>query len=122
MARLPTLQMRDAPPRVVWALEQAGIHPLLARLFAGRGVRAADELDDGLGRLLAPDGLHGADAAARFLADAIGARKRLCIVADYDCDGATGRAPSRCAALPCSARRPRRCTTWCRIARCTATA
>ena len=89
MARLPTLQMRDAPPRVVWALEQAGIHPLLARLFAGRGVRAADELDDGLGRLLAPDGLHGADAAARFLADAIGARKRLCIVADYDCDGAT---------------------------------
>ena len=89
MARLPTLQMRDAPPRVVWALEQAGIHPLLARLFAGRGVRAADELDDGLGRLLAPDGLHGADAAARFLAYAIGARKRLCIVADYDCDGAT---------------------------------
>jgi len=33
--------------------------------------------------------LHGAAAAARFLADAIRAGKRLCIVADYDCDGAT---------------------------------
>jgi single-stranded-DNA-specific exonuclease len=81
--------MRDAPPRAVWALEQAGVHPLLARLFAARGVRAADELDDGLARLLAPAGLHGADAAARFLADTIAAGKRICIVADYDCDGAT---------------------------------
>ena len=88
-ARLPSLMARDAPPRVVWALEQAGVHPLLARLFAGRGVRVADELDDGLARLLAPADLHGAEAAARFLADAIGAGKRLCIVADYDCDGAT---------------------------------
>jgi len=88
-AARPTLRMRDAPPRAVWALEQAGVHPLLARLFAARGVRAADELDDGLARLLAPADLHGADAAARFLADAIAARRRICIVADYDCDGAT---------------------------------
>ena len=85
----PSLILRDAPPRVVWALEQAGVHPLLARLYAGRGVRSVDELDDGLARLLDPAGLHGAAAAARFLADAIGAAKRLCIVADYDCDGAT---------------------------------
>jgi len=88
-AARPTLRMRDAPPRAVWALEQAGVHPLLARLFAARGVRAADELDDGLARLLAPADLHGADAAARFLADAIAARRHICIVADYDCDGAT---------------------------------
>ncbi len=85
----PALVQRDAPPRAVWALEQAGVHPLLARLFAARGVRAADELDDGLGRLLVPADLRGADDAARFLADAIAAGKRLCIVADYDCDGAT---------------------------------
>ena len=85
----PTLRLRDAPPRIVWALEQAGVHPLLARLFAARGVRSADELDDAVTRLLAPADLHGAAAAARFLADAIAARKRLCVVADYDCDGAT---------------------------------
>ncbi len=83
------ITLRDAPPRAVWALEQAGVHPLLARLFAGRGVRAMEELDDGLARLLPPADLLGAQAAARFLADAIAAGKRLCVVADYDCDGAT---------------------------------
>jgi single-stranded-DNA-specific exonuclease len=45
---------RDIPPRTAWALEQAGVHPLLARLFAARGVRAKDELDDGLALLLPP--------------------------------------------------------------------
>jgi len=85
----PQIKLREAPPRTVWALEQAGVHPLLARLFAARGVRGIDELDDGLVRLLPPTGLLGTQAAARFLADAIAQGKRLCVVADYDCDGAT---------------------------------
>jgi single-stranded-DNA-specific exonuclease len=83
------LVTRDVPPRTAWALEQAGLHPLLARLFAARGVRGADELDDALARLLPPAGLRGADDAAVLLADAIGAGSRICVVADYDCDGAT---------------------------------
>jgi single-stranded-DNA-specific exonuclease len=89
MATSPRLARRDAPPRAVWALEQAGVHPLLARLFAARGVRTHEELDDGLPRLLPPSGLRGTQEAARFLADAIAAGKKLCVVADYDCDGAT---------------------------------
>ncbi|NMM84973.1 single-stranded-DNA-specific exonuclease RecJ [Rhodococcus sp. SRB_17] len=80
---------RDIPPRAAWALEQAGVHPLLARLYAARGVTAKDELDDGLARLLPPAGLKGIADAARLLADAIAQQQRLCIVADYDCDGAT---------------------------------
>lgn len=80
---------RDVPPRAAWALEQAGIHPLLARLYAARGVLGKDELDNGLGRLLPPATLKGAQDAAILLADAIAAQRRLCIVADYDCDGAT---------------------------------
>ena len=80
---------RDIPPRSVWALEQAGVHPLLARLYAARGVMGKDELDDGLSRLLPPDTLRGTREAAVLLADAIAADRRLCIVADYDCDGAT---------------------------------
>ncbi|MES2480363.1 MAG: single-stranded-DNA-specific exonuclease RecJ [Pseudomonadota bacterium] len=83
------LLTRDVNPRTAWALEQAGVHPLLARLFAARGVSHKDELDDGLARLLPPSGLKGAQQAAVLLADAIAAGKRLCIVADYDCDGAT---------------------------------
>ncbi len=80
---------RDVPPRAAWALEQGGVHPLLARLYAARGVLGMEELDDGLARLLPPTGMKGLAQAAVLLADAIAAQKKLCIVADYDCDGAT---------------------------------
>ncbi len=83
------IQVRDVPPRSVWALQQAGIHPLLAQLYAARGVHAAEELDDGLARLLPPESLLGARAAACLLADTIATDKKICVVADYDCDGAT---------------------------------
>ena len=83
------IQVRDVPPRSAWALRQAGIHPLLAQLYAARGVHAIEELDDGLVRLLPPSSLKGAAEAARLLADAMAADQKICIVADYDCDGAT---------------------------------
>ncbi len=80
---------RDIPPRAAWALEQAGVHPLLAKLYAARGLSNKEELDDGLAKLLPPNGMKGCLEAAVLLADAIAANKKLCIVADYDCDGAT---------------------------------
>jgi single-stranded-DNA-specific exonuclease len=80
---------RDIPPRAAWTLEQGGVHPLLAQLYAARGVLAMEELDNGLARLAPPSGMKGAAQAAVLLADAIAAGKKLCIVADYDCDGAT---------------------------------
>ncbi|HPB91151.1 MAG TPA: single-stranded-DNA-specific exonuclease RecJ [Rugosibacter sp.] len=83
------IQSRNVPPRAAWALQEAGVHPLLSRLYAARGVRAMDELDTRSAALLPPDQLKGATAAASLLADAIAAKKRLLIVADYDCDGAT---------------------------------
>ena len=83
------IEQRDVPPRVSYALEQAGVHPLLARLFAARGVREASELDDALAHLLPPATMLGTAQAAALLADAVAQRRRICIVADYDCDGAT---------------------------------
>ena len=80
---------REIPPRSVWALEQAGVHPLLAQLYAARGVIRPEELDNALTKLLPPSGLKGITEAAALLADAIATNERLCIVADYDCDGAT---------------------------------
>ncbi len=85
----PRLHVRDVPPRTAFALEQAGIHPLLARLFAARGVRSADELDDTMAHLLPPATLRGSAEAGRLLADAIDRERRIVVVADYDCDGAT---------------------------------
>ena len=80
---------RDVPPRARWALEQGGLHPLLAQLYAARGVIQPSELDDALTHLLPPAALRGTGEAARLLADAMAADKSICIVADYDCDGAT---------------------------------
>ncbi len=80
---------RQALPRAAWALEQGGVHPLLAQLFAARGIQSHDELDDSLAKLLPPSTLKGAQQAAVLLADAIATNQRLCVVADYDCDGAT---------------------------------
>jgi single-stranded-DNA-specific exonuclease len=71
------------------ALAGAGVHPLLARLFAARGVQAARHLDCALQSLHPPSELKNAEAAAALLADHIAAGRRLLIVADYDCDGAT---------------------------------
>ncbi len=80
---------REVPPRAAWALEQSGLHPLLARLYAARGITQREQLDDALAQLLPPSSMKGADEAARALADAMAAKRSICIVADYDCDGAT---------------------------------
>jgi single-stranded-DNA-specific exonuclease len=80
---------REVAPRRSWQLEQQGLHPLLARIYAARGVESAAELGYELKSLLPPASLtHAADAAV-LLADAIEAEARILIVADYDCDGAT---------------------------------
>ncbi len=80
---------REIPDATVQTLVQSGINPLLARLYVARGVQSMDELDTGLGKLLPPSGLRGIQEAACLLADAIAQQRRICIVADYDCDGAT---------------------------------
>jgi single-stranded-DNA-specific exonuclease len=80
---------RRVPLAARQALAGAGVHPLLARLFAARGVQAPRELDCGLASLIPPGELKNVDAAAALLADHIAAGRRLLIVADYDCDGAT---------------------------------
>ena len=72
---------RDIPPRTAWALEQAGVHPLLARLYAARGVHSKDELDDGLARLLPPASMKGVDAAARLFTSGSLAGKKVVITA-----------------------------------------
>jgi len=71
------------------ALVAAGIAPVLARVYAARGVREASELDFELARLPPWTTLKGIDAAAARLAHAIDRHEPLLIVADYDADGAT---------------------------------
>src|SRR5690606_6032778 len=89
MVVVPKLSTRQADQDAAKALEAAGIHPLLCRLWAARGVRAADETALKWAALIPPTRLTHVDTAAGLLADAIQAGQRLLIIADYDCDGAT---------------------------------
>lgn len=86
MTRITT---RNVDPRDVDQLIHDGIHPVLARVYAARGLTDLKDLSSELGALIAPTGLLHIDAAACYLADAIAAGKSMVIVADYDCDGAT---------------------------------
>ncbi len=83
------IAVRPVSLRVHDQLVREGLHPVLARVCAARGIRWRRELEDALSGLLPPSGLLGAERAAALLADAIAAGKRMLIVADYDCDGAT---------------------------------
>lgn len=73
-------------------LEDADLHPLLARVYRNRGVASAGELSLELAELLPPDALKGADRAAALLAEALAADRRILVVGDFDADGATSTA------------------------------
>ena len=84
----PLIETRDVPPRTAFALEQAGVHPLLARLFAARGVtRAENSTTRWAPAAAGHPARHAAAAACSPMPSP--QQHRICIVADYDCDGAT---------------------------------
>jgi single-stranded-DNA-specific exonuclease len=89
MTPQPHIVQREARADAIEALIAGGCHPLLARIYAGRGIVETAELDHGFERLHPPDTMRNLRDMARLLADAIAARARLLIVADYDADGAT---------------------------------
>ncbi len=86
---MPVITTRSCPADACAALELAGLAPTWARLYAARGVAHPNEVAHRLPQLLPPSGLLHIERAAALLADAIDAKKRLLIIADYDADGAT---------------------------------
>lgn len=84
-------------PVVVRRAAQAGIpaglskiDPLLARLYATRGVMAADELDYGLARIAPVGKLDEVGAAVDLLL--ANRSRRIIVIGDFDVDGATSTA------------------------------
>jgi len=76
-------------PEAAATLGAAGISPVMARIFASRGIASTAELDNDLAGLPPWQTLKGITAASERLAFAIERGERLLIVADYDADGAT---------------------------------
>ncbi len=89
MSEATRIVTRPVSPRTHDQLVREGLHPVLARVCAARGISRRGELEDSLTGLIPPSGLMNAERAGALLADAIAAGKRMLIVADYDCDGAT---------------------------------
>ncbi len=81
---------RPCPP----VAGQLGEHisPLLARLYAARGVDSAEQLSLKLNRLIPAQQLKGLDCAVKLLDQAIDQQTRILIVGDFDADGATSTA------------------------------
>lgn len=74
----------DAPVGVVGISD-----PLLARIYAARGISDVTELDHRLSRLAAADTLPGIRAAVERLVRALANDERIVVIGDYDADGAT---------------------------------
>src|SRR3546814_19532617 len=87
----PKLSPRSNNFEASQALEGAGIHPLLSRLWAARGVSHPNETSLAWGALIPPGQLTHVQHAAQVMADAIQARKKLMTEADYDYDAATAK-------------------------------
>ncbi|MDV2856729.1 single-stranded-DNA-specific exonuclease RecJ [Oceanimonas sp. CAM02] len=69
----------------------ASLSPLLQRLYASRGVTTPEQLNLQAGNLHKPV-LKGMGEAVRLLAAALKKQRRILIVGDFDCDGATSSA------------------------------
>ena len=86
---MPEITSRSIPASVVQHLLDSGYPSALARIFAARGITDSQQLDTSLAGLLPFDSLKNAREMARLLADAIAAKKKFLVIADYDADGAT---------------------------------
>ncbi|NDY94434.1 single-stranded-DNA-specific exonuclease RecJ [Wenzhouxiangella sp. C33] len=84
MIRTVAIRRRERAPQAM-----TDVHPVLARVLAGRGQREAP--DYSLKGLLPPT-MGGLEGAAKLLAEAIQAGQRILVVGDFDADGATGTA------------------------------
>lgn len=72
--------------------ELSGLHPLLARVYAARGVSAAKEVEHGLEHLLPYSALLGIEQGVELLYQALLQQHHIMIIGDFDADGATSTA------------------------------
>jgi single-stranded-DNA-specific exonuclease len=86
---MPLITTRPVSSAALDALTQSGVHPLLARIYAARGIASDQQLATDLEHLHPPQSMLNLTRMATLLADAMAENKKLLIIADYDADGAT---------------------------------
>ena len=88
----PRLIARPYNPENAARLQADGFSRPLAQVLAARGVNSKEDMETALGGMIPPSALPCAARAAEILADALAGGKSVCVVGDYDCDGATASA------------------------------
>lgn len=68
------------------------LHPVLARVFANRGITTIEELDYSLSGILSPVCIESIIPAVNLLFSALKRQDRILVVGDFDADGATSTA------------------------------
>ena len=86
------IKQRQFDENIASKLISNNVNPLLARLYAARGVVEKSQLDTSLTKIIAPDQLTNNSEMAKLLANAIAQNKKLLVIGDYDADGATATA------------------------------
>lgn len=84
-----TIRRRDVAIPGTWP---EAVHPVLRRIYAARGITDPGQVSHRLAGLLSPRSMGGLETAASVLADAMAGDQRICVVGDFDADGATGTA------------------------------
>ena len=65
------------------------LDPVLQRIFSSRGIQSSEELEKSLAKLPSPWLLSGMQSMVEHLITAIKQQQAICVVADFDADGAT---------------------------------
>ncbi len=90
--KIMQIKQRQFDEKTVSDLISEGTNPLLAKLYAARGVVAKNELETSLSGIIPPEQLTNTSEMAKLLADAIAQNKKILVIGDYDADGATATA------------------------------
>ncbi|HEY6544120.1 MAG TPA: DHH family phosphoesterase, partial [Dokdonella sp.] len=90
--RTRAVEIRRRDGQVIGPGWPGAVHPVLQRVYAQRGIGDPREVVHRLSAMARPELLGGIDAACDLLADAIARDRRIVVVGDFDCDGATGSA------------------------------
>lgn len=85
------IEIKSRPPVDVSALPEH-IPPVLRRVYLNRGISTEEQLNTQVNRLHSFASLSGVDRAVTLLFEAIKNNQRICIVGDFDADGATSSA------------------------------
>ncbi|QFX96026.1 hypothetical protein [Acidithiobacillus thiooxidans] len=81
---MPIIQYRRPDAEAVQRLIQSGIHPVIARILAGRGVAEPESVALLLRALEQPGSMRDLEKAAHLVAECVLKQKTLFVIGDYD--------------------------------------